>query len=72
MAGYFTGVVRAPLTAAVIISEATASHGLLLPLLATALIANWISSFVCKERLYHGLSHAYISRAAENAIVSKP
>lgn len=60
MIGYFTGVVRAPLTAVVIISEATASRGLLLPLLATALIAEWVSGMVCPERLYHGLSQAFL------------
>lgn len=59
MAGYFTGVVRAPLTAVVIISEATASHGLLLPLLATALIADSASSLICPEKLYHGLPRAF-------------
>jgi H+/Cl- antiporter ClcA len=59
MIGYFTGVVRAPLTAVVIISEATASHGLLLPLLATALVADATSSLVCRERLYHGLSRGF-------------
>lgn len=63
MIGYFTGVVRAPLTAVVIISESTASHGLLLPLLATALIADATSAMVCKERLYHGLSQAFRRRA---------
>ena len=67
MTGYFTGVVRAPLTAAIIISEATASHGLLLPLLATSLIANWVSSFVCEERLYHGLSSDYVARSEAEA-----
>jgi H+/Cl- antiporter ClcA len=59
MIGYFTGVVRAPLTAVVIISEATASHALLLPLLATALVADATSSLVCGERLYHGLSRGF-------------
>lgn len=59
MIGYFTGVVRAPLTAVVIISEATASHGLLLPLLATALVADATSSLICRERLYHGLSRGF-------------
>jgi H+/Cl- antiporter ClcA len=62
MIGYFTGVVRAPLTAVVIISEATASHGLLLPLLATALVADATSSLVCRERLYHGLSKAFMPK----------
>ncbi|PXA87365.1 chloride channel protein [Nostoc sp. 3335mG] len=64
MVGYFTGVVRAPLTAVVILSEATASHGLLLPLLATAILADWVAGFVCEERLYHGLSHAFMSKEA--------
>lgn len=67
MAGYFTGVVRAPLTAVVILSEATASHGLLLPLLATAILADWVAGFVCEERLYHGLSHAFIAKGGEAA-----
>jgi H+/Cl- antiporter ClcA len=60
MTAYFTGVVRAPLTAVVIISEATASRGLLLPLLATALIADWVAGLVSRERLYHGLSRAFM------------
>ena len=64
MTGYFTGVVRAPLTAVVIISEATASRGLLLPLLATALIADWVAGLVSRERLYHGLSQAFMQRPA--------
>ncbi|MHA6720100.1 chloride channel protein [Sphingomonas sp. RS6] len=56
MVAYFTGVVRAPLTAVIIISETTASRGLMLPLLASALVADFAAQFVCKERLYHGLS----------------
>jgi H+/Cl- antiporter ClcA len=60
MTAYFTGVVRAPLTAVVIISEATASRGLLLPLLATALIADWVAGMVSPQRLYHGLSQAFM------------
>ncbi len=59
MAGYFTGVVRAPLTSVVILSEITGSHALLLPLLATALIADSVAALVCRERLYHGLSRAF-------------
>jgi H+/Cl- antiporter ClcA len=59
MAGYFTGVVRAPLTSVVILSEITGSHALLLPLLATALIADAAAGLVCRERLYHGLTRAF-------------
>jgi H+/Cl- antiporter ClcA len=60
MVAYFTGVVRAPLTAVIIISETTASRGLMLPLLASSLIADAAAQLVCKERLYHGLSKAFL------------
>lgn len=56
MVAYFTGVVRAPLTAVIIIVEATASRALILPLFMAALIAHSVSAMVCKERLYHGLA----------------
>ena len=59
MVAYFTGVVRAPLTAVIIIVEATASRGLILPLFLAALIAHAVSSLVCKERLYHGLARPW-------------
>jgi H+/Cl- antiporter ClcA len=60
MAGYFTGVVRAPLTAVIIMSETTGSRGLMLPLLATALIAEAAAGLVCRERLYHGLASGFL------------
>lgn len=60
MVAYFTGVVRAPLTSVIIISETTASRGLMLPLLATALIADGAAQLICRERLYHGLSLAFL------------
>ncbi|MGI4876621.1 MAG: chloride channel protein [Janthinobacterium lividum] len=59
MTGYFVGVVRAPLTAVIIITETTASRGMILPLFFTALIAEVASTIVCRERLYHGLSRAF-------------
>ncbi len=60
MTAYFTGVVRAPLTAVIIISEATASRGMIVPLFATALIADGVSALVSRERLYHGLANAFL------------
>lgn len=63
MVAYFTGVVRAPLTAVIIISETTASRGLMMPLLASALMADFVAQLVCKERLYHGLSKRFASPA---------
>ncbi|TCP36611.1 chloride channel protein [Sphingomonas sp. BK235] len=59
MVGYFAGVVRAPLTAVIILSETTASRGLMLPMFAAAFLADGASSLVCREKLYHGLSRAF-------------
>jgi len=59
MVGYFAGVVRAPLTAVIILSETTASRGLMLPMFATAFIADGVSQLVCREKLYHGLSRTF-------------
>lgn len=56
MIAYFVGVVRAPLTAVVIISEMTANRQMILPLFAAAVIADVAARLVCKQRLYHGLA----------------
>ncbi|HYZ47527.1 MAG TPA: chloride channel protein, partial [Sphingomonas sp.] len=56
MTAYFTGVVRAPLTAVIIMIETTASRGMILPLFAVALIADATSALISPQRLYHGLS----------------
>jgi H+/Cl- antiporter ClcA len=60
MAGYVTGVVRAPLTASIIMMEMTAERSMILPLFATALIADWVSSLVCQPKLYHALSKQFL------------
>lgn len=60
MAAYFTGVVRAPLTAVIIITETTGARGFMLPLLAAALIADASAQLLCKERLYHGLARNFM------------
>ncbi len=62
MVAYFTGVVRAPLTAVIILSETTASRGLMLPMFATAFIADWASMGVCREKLYHGLAATFATK----------
>ena len=59
MVGYFVGVVRAPLTGVIIVSEMTDSRSLLLPLFATALIADAVSGLLCRERLYGALSRTF-------------
>lgn len=64
MIAYFVGVVRAPFTAVIIVSEATGNHGAILSLFATALIADWVSARVSPTRLYHGLSEAFLPKAS--------
>jgi len=63
MVAYFTGVVRAPLTAVIIIVEATASRGMILPLFASALIADSSARLVCRHKLYHALAREFLSRS---------
>jgi H+/Cl- antiporter ClcA len=59
MIGYFTGVVRAPLTAVIIMMEMTDNRTMILPLFATALIADQVSAMVCRQKLYHALSRQF-------------
>lgn len=56
MCAYLTGVTQAPLTSAVISLELTDSGDLLLPILATVLIARGVSGLVCRTPLYRGLA----------------
>lgn len=72
MAGYFTGVVRAPLTAVIVVVETTASRGLLLPLLATALVADMFARAVSPERLYHGLAANRAESASAPTVAARP
>ncbi len=70
MVGYFTGVVQAPITAFVIVSEMTGSHELLVPLMLTALIAQGTSRLVCKEGVYHALSKNFMP--AKTSVEKEP
>lgn len=63
MTAYFTGVVRAPLTAVIIITETTGTRGFMLPLLGAALVADAAAQIVCREKLYHGLAKSFRSSA---------
>jgi H+/Cl- antiporter ClcA len=64
MIAYFTGVVRAPLTAVIIVMEVTASRGMILPLFASAVIADASAQLICKEKLYHGLAREFFAVGA--------
>ena len=56
MAAYFAGVVQAPLTALVIVSEMTGNRDLTLPLMAATLMGRGASALVCRESLYRALA----------------
>jgi H+/Cl- antiporter ClcA len=60
MAGYFSGVVQAPMTSMVIIMEMTDDQHLLLPLMATVLLAQWVSRHVCPRPIYLALADSFL------------
>ncbi len=66
MTAYFVGVVRAPLTAVLIVSEMTNSRSLILGLFLTAIIADGISAIFCPDKLYHAQSKALQQRMSED------
>ena len=65
MAGYFSGVVQSPLTAFVIVMEMTNNHDMVLPLIATSVLAYSVSRLVCPRPLYHSLSQSFIRQERE-------
>lgn len=61
MAGYFAGVVQAPMTAFVIVLEMTGSHGIVVPLMCAAMLGYGTSRLVSREPLYHALSRLFVA-----------
>lgn len=66
MVGYFSGVVQTPITALIIVMEMTANNSMLMPLMATALIAKVISRFVSPLSIYEALAEAYLLKPKPN------
>ncbi len=71
MVGYFAGVVQAPITSFVIVTEMINDHALLLPVMLTALIGHSMSKLVCHEGVYHALSHRFIASAHAPAVSAR-
>jgi H+/Cl- antiporter ClcA len=61
MAGYFSAVVQAPMTAFVIIVEMTGDHRAIIPIMAVSMIGYVTSRILSHEPLYHGLSRVFIA-----------
>jgi H+/Cl- antiporter ClcA len=63
MAGYFSGVVQAPMTAFVIILEMTGNHGNVIPLMTAAMLGYGTARLLTPKPLYHALSRLIIADA---------
>ena len=68
MAAYLAGVVQAPITSFVIVSEMTENHALVIPIMLAALIANATSKLVCGQGVYHALSQRFLGAGDESSI----
>jgi H+/Cl- antiporter ClcA len=62
MVGYFSGVTQAPITAFVIVMEMTDNHEMILPLMATALIAKICSRLICPTPLFHTMAKNFLPK----------
>jgi H+/Cl- antiporter ClcA len=60
MASYLTGVVQAPITSVVIVTEMTNGHAMILPLMAAAVIAQGASRLICPKGVYHALAEGFL------------
>jgi len=58
--GYFTGVVQTPITAFIIVMELNDTPSMILPLMATALLAKGVSYPVCPTPIYQALAETYL------------
>ena len=63
MAGYFAGVVQAPMTAFVIILEMTGNHDNVIALMCSAVLGFGTARLISHEPLYHALSRLFIADA---------
>jgi H+/Cl- antiporter ClcA len=63
MAGYFAGVVQAPMTAFVIILEMTGNHDNVIALMLASMLGYGTARLISREPLYHALSRVFIAEA---------
>lgn len=72
MVSYFSGVVQAPITSFVIVTEMTNDHSMVVPLMAAAFIAKATSRFICREGVYHALSRNFLAVTTESPAPDSP
>ena len=64
MVAYFAGVVQAPITAFVIVTEMTDNHHMMVPLMAAAVIATAVSRLIAPVSVYHALARNFLPPAS--------
>lgn len=67
MVAFLAAMTQAPITSLVIVMEMTANHQMLLPLMATAVVAHGVSKSVAPTPLYHAIAHALLRDAEHKA-----
>ncbi len=71
MAGYFAGVVQAPITAFVIVLEMTASQQMTIPVMATSILAFAVSRLICRRPLYGTLARSFLKQTEKEVHLKK-
>ncbi|HEY4193206.1 MAG TPA: chloride channel protein [Mesorhizobium sp.] len=72
MAGYFAGVVQAPMTAFVIILEMTGNHDNVIALMCASMLGYGTARMISHEPLYHALSRVFIADAIRRRRAEAP
>ena len=67
MVAYLTGVLQAPITSFVIVTEMTRIHAMMIPLMATAMLAFGVSRLVCRRPLYGALARRFLAAQQRTA-----
>ncbi len=65
MVAYFSGVVQTPITAVIIVAEMTGDYSMLLPLMATSLLADAVSKLICPEPIYQAMAKDFLAGIKE-------
>jgi H+/Cl- antiporter ClcA len=68
MVAYFSGVVQAPITAAVIVMEMTDNQDMTIPLMATSFLAYGVSRLICPRPLYGALATRFMAAMVTPAV----
>jgi H+/Cl- antiporter ClcA len=68
MVAYFSGVVQAPITAAVSVMEMTDNQDMTIPLMATSFLAYGVSRLICRRPLYGALATRFMAAMGAPAV----